>query len=1080
MVVKKAWMAMATLLAFAALPACAKSNVGTTATSATGTAAGGGDTGGGGSGTGGQGGDGGVANVCGDGVIATSELCDDGNTIDGDGCDAECKPEMGWDCADAPSICKTKCGDGLLLGDELCDDGNHDPKDGCNTTCQVEFGYLCDGSPSICATVCGDGQLAGPEECDDSNTKTNDGCSDTCLVEKGWSCVSMPSKCTTGCGDGTIAGSEACDDHNFTDGDGCSDSCQVEDFWKCTGSPSVCVTPCGDGQVTGTELCDDHNTTNGDGCSDTCKPEPGFTCSGVPSVCTSTCGDGVKIVGVEQCDDGNNVNNDGCNAVCKVEPGFTCTGDAPTTCTTVCGDGYTAGQETCDVGPPVANDGCDATCHAEHGYICNNFPSVCTTVCGDGVVGGTEQCDDGNNVSGDGCSPTCGVIQGYTCAGEPSVCTTVCGDGIQAGGEQCDDGNLVAGDCCSPTCGAENGCEVEPNDLIDTANDFAARSISGTVKGTLNPSGDLDVYLVTIPAGQTGVINAQTIDGFSSSCLNLTQDTVITVYDANGTTLGTDDNTGPGNCALIQVAGLAGGSYYVEVKNKVATPVSYGLSVQIQLVICGNGTIEPGEQCDDSNASNGDGCSSTCQIEVVTELEPNDTPAQALTNGAFPVGQLWQGAITPIGDPDFYLVHLNTTSDLRIETFDGNGPGTCVTIDTKAFLFASDGTTQLAVDDDAGINNCSLIDPTTATGLGARHLLPGNYYIRIQHYNGVGTVIIPAYRVLVTFSAVCGNGIIEGGEQCDGSGGSPCDANCNRIPTCGDGIIDAPEQCDDLNTVNGDGCSSTCMVEGIANEVEPNNTFAQATANALQITGDLKILASISAASDKDYFAFSLATASVVRFETFEGATPNCPAIATKINLYNSAQAAVNNDISTGIGSCSALLVYLNAGNYFVEVEQATTSAAIPNYMLEVKIETNLGSEVEPNDTQATATSLPGADVYIYGDHQNGADLDYYAVTVPAGKSVRAEVVEGDLSETCESNGIDSYLRLFNAAATSLATDDDSGRGFCSVIDGTGSVPAFSGAHALAAGTYYLQVGKSSLASATGAVFNYRLAVTVR
>ena len=33
MVVKKAWMAMATLLAFAALPACATSNVGTTATS---------------------------------------------------------------------------------------------------------------------------------------------------------------------------------------------------------------------------------------------------------------------------------------------------------------------------------------------------------------------------------------------------------------------------------------------------------------------------------------------------------------------------------------------------------------------------------------------------------------------------------------------------------------------------------------------------------------------------------------------------------------------------------------------------------------------------------------------------------------------------------------------------------------------------------------------------------------------------------------------------------------------------------------------------------------------------------------
>ena len=918
MVVKKAWMAVATLLAFAALPACAKSNVGTTATSATGTAAGGGDTGGGGSGTGGQGGEGGVANVCGDGNIATSEICDDGNTIDGDGCDAECKPEMGWDCKDAPSICKTKCGDGLLLGDELCDDGNKDGKDGCDGACFVEFGYLCDGSPSICATVCGDGMLAGAEECDDTNTKAADGCSDTCHVEKGWSCIFMPSKCTTGCGDGTIAGSEACDDHNFADGDGCSASCQVEDFWSCTGAPSVCATPCGDGQVTGTEVCDDNNTNNGDGCSDACKPEPGYTCTGLPSVCSSTCGDGLMIVGVELCDDGNNVNNDGCNALCKVEPGFICSGTAPTTCTTVCGDGYVAGQETCDVGPPVANDGCDSTCQTEHGYICNNFPSVCTTVCGDGIVGGAEQCDDGNNVGGDGCSPTCGVIQGYACAGEPSVCITVCGDGIQAGTEQCDDGNHTDGDCCSSTCSTEIGCEIEPN----------------------------------------------------------------------------------------------------------------------------------------------------------------DTPDQALTNGAYPIGQIWKGAIKPIGDPDFYLVQLNSTSDLKIETFDGNGPGTCVGIDTKAFLFASDGTTQLAVDDDTGINNCSLIDPVTLAG--ARHLLPGDYYIRIQHYNGAGTVLIPAYRVMVTLSAVCGNGIIEGSELCDGPGGAPCDANCNRIPTCGDGLIDAPEQCDDTNTVSGDGCSSTCLIEGLAAEVEPNNNFAQATANALQITGDVKVLASISASSDKDYFAFSLATASTVRFETFEGTAPNCSNIATKINLYNSAQASVYSDLTTGILNCSALVVYLNAGNYFVEVEQATTSAAISSYLLEVKVESNLGNEAEPNDALATANTLPSSDVYIHGDHQVGGDLDYYAITVPAGKSVRAEIVEGDLSETCESNGIDSYLRLFTSAAATLASDDDSGRGFCSIIDGTGLSPALAGAHNLAAGTYYLQVAASGLASASGAIFNYRLAVTVR
>ena len=33
--------------------------------------------------------------------------------------------------------------------------------------------------------------------------------------------------------------------------------------------------------------------------------------------------------------------------------------------------------------------------------------------------------------------------------------------------------------------------------------------------------------------------------------------------------------------------------------------------------VCGNGIIESGEQCDDGNLVDGDGCSSTCQIEIM-------------------------------------------------------------------------------------------------------------------------------------------------------------------------------------------------------------------------------------------------------------------------------------------------------------------------------------------------------------------------------------------------------------------------------------------------------------------------------
>jgi len=76
---------------------------------------------------------------------------------------------------------------------------------------------------------------------------------------------------------------------------------------------------------------------------------------------------------------------------------------------------------------------------------------------------------------------------------------------------------------------------------------------------------------------------------------------------------------------------------------------------------------------------------------------------------------------------------------------------------------------------------------------------------------------------------VCGDGIINGNEQCD-DGNVVSDDGCSRdcqiepgwrcpvpgkrcVPQCGDGIIRGYETCDDGNTISGDGCSSLCMVE---------------------------------------------------------------------------------------------------------------------------------------------------------------------------------------------------------------------------------------------------------------------------
>ena len=170
---------------------------------------------------------------CADGNLTKDEACDDGNTVSGDGCAANClRVEPGYSCIPPGQLCHriARCGDGIAVLPELCDDGNTTAGDGCSPTCKIEIGYKCSGSPSVCThTTCGDKKVEGAEGCDDGNSMPFDGCSSDCQNEP--NCQN--GLCKSRCGDGIVLGEE-CDDGNSLDGDGCSKDCKIESGFTCT------------------------------------------------------------------------------------------------------------------------------------------------------------------------------------------------------------------------------------------------------------------------------------------------------------------------------------------------------------------------------------------------------------------------------------------------------------------------------------------------------------------------------------------------------------------------------------------------------------------------------------------------------------------------------------------------------------------------------------------------------------------------------------------------------------------------------------------------------------------------------
>ena len=575
------------------------------------------------------------------------------------------------------------------------------------------------------------------------------------------------------CMDGVKNGVESDVDCGGTDCAPCDDAlaCVVASDCKssvCT--DGICVAPACDDLVENGEETD--LDCGGPTCGP-CGPDKGCvvdgdcvggTCSG--SVCVPTCSDAVKNANETDVDCGGPL-------CAKCEPTLMCSVDsdcASGVCTgnvcqaPVCGDGVLNGAEACDDGNQDDTDACVAGCKA--------------AACGDGFQrAGVEGCDDGNLVNTDTCTSAC----------QPAAC----GDGYQqAGVEQCDDGNQVAGDCCATSCTVEAGCEIEPNNTCAAASPPVAAPT--TIKASITPVGDQDFLAFTVPA--TADLKIETFQGATGTCPS-PADTVIQFRGADCTTvIDSDDEGGINSCSLLDstldtaLRRVAPGTYYVRVEDYQNNGTIPNYLVQISFnALCGDGLKQGTEQCDDGNLANGDGCASNCLIEATPEVEPNNTCAEAI--GPFPVptgpdGLLLTGAITPVGDDDWYAFTLTSVADVHIETFDLNGPGTCASVDTVIQLYSECGTALGPEEDQGAISNCSRIDPTLKAY--ARRLPPGTYRVKVIDYQD--NTIITGYKLQVKITALCGNGVVEGSEECDGS--ASCTPTCESLleRVCNDGV----------------------------------------------------------------------------------------------------------------------------------------------------------------------------------------------------------------------------------------------------------------------------------------------------
>jgi len=225
---------------------------------------------------------------------------------------------------------------------------------------------------------------------------------------------------------------------------------------------------------------------------------------------------------------------------------------------------------------------------------------------------------------------------------------------------------------------------------------------------------------------------------------------------------------------------------------------------------CGDGFVQAGvEQCDDGNHSNNDACLNTCLAATCGDGFVQ-VGVEQCDDANSNNNDACLNTCIPAGCGDGFVEAGVEQCD------DGNHSNNDACLNTCVAATCGDGFVQVGVeqcDDGNQSNTDACLDTCVAATCGDGFVQAGVE----QCDDGNQSNTDACLDTCVT--ATCGDGFVEAGvEQCDDANqidtdGCHNDCSAPPPPVCGDGHLDPGEECDDGNTADGDGCGHSCLIE---------------------------------------------------------------------------------------------------------------------------------------------------------------------------------------------------------------------------------------------------------------------------